>query len=235
MRPTNNADDAESSSSSETETAQRSSSSSVLATAATSIGTTFDDAVHNLKSEIEFWDKFRTAKMAAWTLVYSPFYVGIYKLYDRYLPRRGIPSVAARVGLSFALSIPINFAFYAYGNFAQHTADWYSEVRSGAANSGGGSSKDDGDDATSMVPYRFDQLIEKTRSKLEAEFGKTIKTSATFWVPINFFSFSVLPSHVQPLSLMFFSVFWNCYLSLSQHREVEAAGTVDSDAEASSD
>lgn len=182
--------------------------------------------------------------MAAWTLVYSPFYVGIYKLYDRYLPRRGIPSVAARVGLSFALSIPINFAFYAYGNFAQHTADWVNNecARANNRNSDSeNSDSDENDDAvTTMAPYRFDLLIEKTKNKLEAEFTKTIITSAKFWVPINFFSFSVLPSHLQPLSLMFFSVFWNCYLSLSQHREIEAATAVaepsdaDSDAEASS-
>lgn len=71
------------------------------------------------------------------------------------------------------------------------------------------------------VPYRFDQLVEKIRRKLEAEFVTTIKISAKFWIPLNFLSFSVVPSHIQPLNLMFFNVFWNCYLSLSQHRTVQ--------------
>ena len=70
------------------------------------------------------------------------------------------------------------------------------------------------------VPYRFDKLVEKTQRKLEAEFVTTIKTSAGFWIPLNFLSFWVIPTHIQPLNLMFFSMFWNCYLSMSQHREV---------------
>mmetsp|Transcript_29028 Transcript_29028/g.32561 ORF Transcript_29028/g.32561 Transcript_29028/m.32561 type:complete len:301 (-) Transcript_29028:24-926(-) len=154
----------------------------------------------NLCHEISSWDKFRTAKMGAWSLVFTPFYVGVYKMYDRYLPKRTPASIAARVGLSFLCSIPINFSFYAYGNFVQHTADWYKENRE--------------------APYRFDQLVEKTQRKLEAELFSTIKTSASFWIPINFLSFSIVPAHIQPLSLMFFSIFWNCYLSMSQHRKV---------------
>ena len=69
------------------------------------------------------WDKSRTAKMAAWSILFTPFYVGIFKMYDRYLPKKNLPSIAARVGCSLLSSIPINFAFYAYGSFIEHTAD----------------------------------------------------------------------------------------------------------------
>mmetsp|Transcript_4913 Transcript_4913/g.10044 ORF Transcript_4913/g.10044 Transcript_4913/m.10044 type:complete len:344 (+) Transcript_4913:124-1155(+) len=179
------------------------------------------------------WDKSRTAKMAAWSILFTPFYVGIFKLYDRYLPKKNLPSIAARVGCSFLSSIPINFAFYAYGTFVQHTADWYRERREQRAlqlerqQQRPRKTRQPPPTTTATtqnsvgVSYRFDQLIEKTRRKLEAEFVTTIKTSAQFWIPLNFLSFSVVPSHIQPLNLMFFNVFWNCYLSLSQHRKVE--------------
>ena len=163
-----------------------------------------------LKDECSFWDKSRTAKMAVWSVLFTPFYVGIYKTYDRYLPKRTPASIVARVGLSFLASVPINFAFYTYGNFVQHTADWYTEQQQQQQPA-----------KVVVVPYRFDQLVEKTKRKLDAELFNTIKTSATFWIPINFLSFSIVPAHIQPLSLMFFSVFWNCYLSMSQHREVK--------------
>jgi hypothetical protein len=180
------------------------------------------------------WDKSRTVKMAAWSILFTPFYVGIFKMYDRYLPKKNLPSIAARVGFSFLSSIPINFAFYAYGNAMEHTVEWYEERKEQRAlwleqqqryqqhaDSPSSSSHPKPTTLETVdVPYRFDKLVEKTQQKLEAEFFTTIKTSATFWIPLNFLSFSVIPSHMQPLNLMFFSVFWNCYLSMSQHREV---------------
>ena len=180
------------------------------------------------------WDRSRTAKMAAWSILFTPFYVGIFKLYDRYLPKKNLPSIAARVGCSFLSSIPINFAFYAYGTCVQHTVDWYQERQRQRAlqlerqQPRKTSTRQQQTTAMSTVgvvdidvPYRFDQLVEKIRRKLEAEFVTTIKISAKFWIPLNFLSFSVVPSHIQPLNLMFFNVFWNCYLSLSQHRTVQ--------------
>ena len=167
------------------------------------------------------WDKSRTAKMAAWSIMFTPFYVGIFKMYDRYLPKKNLPSIAARVGCSVLSSIPINFAFYAYGTFIEHTMEWYEERKEQKANL---LLLEQENKHTSheevKVPFRFDKYVAKTQRKLEAEFVTTVKTSAGFWIPVNFLSFTVLPSHMQPLNLMFFSVFWNCYLSMSQHREV---------------
>jgi len=165
------------------------------------------DVVHqNLMDEIAFWDKSRTLKMAAWSLFFTPFYVGIYKCYDRFLPKKNIPSIAARVGLSFLASIPINFAFYGYGNFVQHTADWYTEKQQSQS--------------SKSVPYRFEQLVAKTQRKLEAELVNTIRTSALFWIPTNMISFTFVPSHIQPLALMVLNIFWNSFLSMSQHRRI---------------
>eukprot|EP00536_Pseudo-nitzschia_multiseries_P006139 jgi/Psemu1/286261/fgenesh1_pg.127_\ len=204
----------------------------------TTIGSVFlqatDAAYRALQDEVASfgWDKSRTAKMAAWSVLFTPFYVGIFKMYDRYLPKKNLPSIAARVGCSFLSSIPINFAFYSYGTFVEHTADWYEERQQqhnrlalrlepkpeGQTETHPTKLSNDGH---VDVPYRWDRMVEKTRLKLEAEFVTTIKTSAQFWIPLNFLSFSIIPSHIQPLNLMFFSVFWNCYLSMSQHREVK--------------
>ena len=192
------------------------------------------------------WDKSRTAKMAAWSIVFTPFYVGIFKLYDRYLPKKNLPSIAARVGCSFLSSIPINFAFYTYGTAVEHTMEWYEERKKKRAllllveqqhqnhphnhqTAHNQEPKFHGHDSVVDVPYRLDRLVEKTRRKLQAEFVTTIKTSAQFWIPLNFLSFSIIPSHIQPLNLMFLNVFWNCYLSLSQHREVVLESDADKD------
>jgi hypothetical protein len=168
-----------------------------------------DSALRSMQDRLAFWKPSRTATMAAWCFFYTPFYVAVYKMYDKYLPRKTPGSIAARVGMSFAFSIPINAAFYLYGTTINHTIDWYSELRQ------------------SRVPYRFDVLMEKTRLKIENELVRTVMTSGTMWVPINLVTFSVVPSHLQPLSLMFFSMFWNCYLSMSQYRAVQG-GTLQS-------
>lgn len=167
------------------------------------------------------WDKSRTAKMAAWSIMFTPFYVGIFKMYDRYLPKKNLPSIAARVGCSFLSSIPINFAFYTYGTFIEHTMEWYEERKEKKVQLLLMEQENEQKSHEVVkVPFRFENFVEKTQRKLEAEFVTTIKTSAGFWIPLNFLSFTVLPTHMQPLNLMFFSVFWNCYLSMSQHREV---------------
>lgn len=183
-----------------------------------------DTIYRTLREEIDSfgWDKSRTAKMAAWSILFTPFYLGIFKMYDRYLPKKNLPSIAGRVACSFLSSIPINFAFYSYGNFIEHTVEWYEERKEQRAIMMLSQKQEqpNGNHEMVDVPYRFDKLVERTQRKLEAEFVTTIKTSATFWIPLNFLSFSVVPAHIQPLNLMFFTVFWNCYLSMSQHREV---------------
>ena len=69
-------------------------------------------------------------------------------------------------------------------------------------------------------PYDLDMLLSKARLKIETELVSTVKTSAQVWVPINFVNFAFVPNHLRPFGLLFFSVFWNCYLSLVQHRDV---------------
>lgn len=169
------------------------------------------------------WDPVRT--VAAWCFFYAPFYLTVYRLYDKYLPKQTPGGIVARVALSFATSLPVNAAFYCYGTAAHHTHDWWQEQQRQRQ-----SNKDDGDDNTvdamalfsspSAPSFDLDDLWNKISAKLHAELPTTMQRSACCWVPVNLITFAIVPSHLQPLTLMVGSVFWNCYLSLSQHRDV---------------
>jgi hypothetical protein len=197
------------------------------ATPSTAIGTSsssttvLDVSVWDaIRDEFWFWNPFRTATMAAWSVgVYTPFYIGIYRLYEKYLPKNQTPvGIGARVFLSFALSCPINAAFYVYGTGVHHTTEWWS-LRQQVPNQ-----VRDMKLETMPLPlpnFEWDQLWSKALLKLETELPQTIIASGSCWIPINLFTFTYVPPHLRPLSLMFFSVFWNCYLSLSQHKDLE--------------
>jgi Mpv17 / PMP22 family len=174
--------------------------------------------VDSIKDQFSFWNPFRTGTMASWAFFYVPFYATVYKAYDRYLPKKTPAGILARVALSFATSVPVNAAFYSYGTTVEHTQAWYAKLRKSQQQPEGSTA--------SAVPYRFDQLWDKLSWKLQNELPTTIQASATCWMPFNVVMFSVIPSHMQPLSLMVFSFFWNCYLSMSQHRSSLAASSL---------
>jgi hypothetical protein len=176
--------------------------------------------VENLKEKLSFWNPHRTGTMASWVLFYVPFYASLYKAYDRYLPKKTPAGILARVALSFATSVPVNAAFYTYGTSVEHTQDWYARLNAAKKQ-----------DIVPNVDFRLDQLAHKIVFKLENELPKTVQTSGACWIPFNLLMFAVVPSHMQPLSLMGFSFFWNCYLSMSQHRSSLAAASVTSSME----
>lgn len=169
--------------------------------------------VDSFKENLAFWNPFRTGTMATWAFLYVPFYATVYKAFDRYLPKKTPVGIMARVALSFTTSVPVNAAFYSYGTTIEHTEAWYAKLRQNQQS----------DMPAAYTPYRFDQLWDKMSWKLRNELPTTIKAAAACWVPFNVLMFSVVPSHMQPLSLMTFSFFWNCYLSMSQHRSSLAA------------
>jgi hypothetical protein len=199
--------------------------SSTLGTSSTALQSA--SVFEAIQQECWFWNPFRTGTMVAWSVgAYTPFFIVIYRLYDRYLPKQTPIGITARVGLSFLLSMPVNAAFYVYGTAVNHSTEWWSlrkEWRYELCDMG--FSRDSAEAVD--IPYDFGQLYAKSRRKLESELYNTVTTSGQFWIPINFFTFTVVPVHLRPLSLMFFSVFWNCYLSLAQHRDL----TIPSDAE----
>ena len=214
--------------------------STAIGTSSSSSTTVLDDVsiLDVIRDEFWFWNPFRTATMAAWSVgAYTPFYIGIYHLYEKYLPKQTPVGIGARVFLSCALSCPINAAFYVYGTTVHHTTEWWS-LRQQVPNELRGDRgmilcKDDdnnnnnknGEDTSLLelevpLPFEWDQLWAKALLKLETELPQTIIASGSCWIPINLFTFTYIPPHLRPLSLMFFSIFWNCYLSLSQHKDL---------------
>uniref|UniRef100_A0A7R9ZN21 Peroxisomal membrane protein MPV17 n=1 Tax=Craspedostauros australis TaxID=1486917 RepID=A0A7R9ZN21_9STRA len=167
----------------------------------------------SVKKEIEQWDSFRTGTMVAWSVgAYTPLFMVIYKMYDKHLPKKTPRGIAARVGLNLALSFPVNAAFYMYGTSVQHVAGQMALQQERKQDT----------IASSIVDFQLDlnALRAKCWRKIDAELTSTIIASSQFWIPVNMVTFAAIPSHLQPLSVMFFSLFWNCYLSLSQHRHV---------------
>ena len=150
--------------------------------------------------EIKSLDAFRTGTMVAWSVfAYTPFFIVLYKLFDRYLPTKvTMFSVSARTGLSFLVSIPVNAAFFCYGCFVHHIAEWatllqelhYATPDSSVSN------------LLVNVPFDFEMAWSTARLKLEKELYTTIAASAGLWVPVNFFNFSVVPPHLRPLTLV---------------------------------
>lgn len=178
-----------------------------------------------IREELSFWDPKRTMTMAAWSVcLYTPFYIGLYRLYDRYLPKQTPASIAARVALSFLTSIPVNAAFYTYGAAAHHTMEWMdSRKKLQVELEELGLDYVSAYQAATSIPYPEEAFWAKAQHKLETELHNTVVTSGSCWIPFNLFTFTMVPSHLRPISLMVFSAFWNCYLSLSQHREAPPA------------
>jgi hypothetical protein len=180
----------------------------------------------NIHDELSSLDYFRTGTMGFWAVAaYTPYYVGLYQLYDRYLPKKKTPlTVMTRVGLTFVASIPFNATFFCYGSFVHHLTEWTSllqEWQMKMEDSEGLSASYT--EIAKEFPFDFEMAWCAARLKLENELLNTVIASGAVWIPINILNFSVMPPHLQPLALFFCSAFWNCYLSLAQHRDADLA------------
>jgi hypothetical protein len=174
-------------------------------------------------TELASLDYFRTGTMALWGGLTTPAFITLYRVFDRYLPRNVTPaSVLPRVALTFIFSIPVNAIFFCYGSFVQHAAKYYSLVQEWQLEMRQLGFQDISlAEVVKDVPFDFEMAWSTARLKLESEFRQTIITSGAIWIPINTVNFSLVPPHLRPLVLMLCSTFWNCYLSLAQHRDVE--------------
>ena len=175
--------------------------------------------IANAGEQLETFDMFRTATMVFWAAaMYTPFYVFIYKVFDKVLPKGVTPmAVSSRVIASFALSVPTNAAFFCYGSGVHHVTEWVALLQERHYQRPGSTWQE----LIEAVPLDLDMATSTAMLKLKAELWNTVKASACVWVPFNSFNFSVVPPHLRPLGLMVFSAFWNCYLSLAQHRSEE--------------
>jgi hypothetical protein len=170
----------------------------------------------SLHNELRSLDFFRTGTMVVWAVAfYAPFFVIVYRMFDRLLPKGvTLMTVSARTGLSLLISIPVNAAFFCYGSSIHHLTEWITLLQEWHYKFPDASMKE----VFQEIPFDFEVAWSTARLKLEAEFVRTVKASGCFWIPINVVQFSVVPPHLRPLALMVCSTFWNCYLSLAQHR-----------------
>lgn len=163
--------------------------------------------------ELHSYDWFRTATMAAWsTAVYTPFFLTLFSWYGRVLgPMRHVyRDGAIRACLTYTMSIPLNAAFFTYGTTVHHVL----EACSASLNDSDG-------DGRLRQENAWQAWQTAVRLKVSTELGPTVATGAILWLPINFVNFSITPAHLRPVVLLSASVFWNAYLSLAQHRDVD--------------
>jgi len=177
---------------------------------------------NNLVLEFASLDYFRTATMALWAGAgYGPFFVFLYRLFDRFLPGgSNFRAVAPRVGLALVVSIGVNTAFFIYGSYIHHFAEWLTLIKEWQYElKEMGAEKASFRSIIQEVPYDFEMARSTARLKLESELWRTTTTSASVWIPINTANFALCPPHLRPLTLMVCSTFWNAYLSIAQHRD----------------
>jgi Mpv17 / PMP22 family len=174
--------------------------------------------------ELRSVDYFRSTTMIFWAgAVTTPFFLSLFRLFDRYLPFGTTPvAVVSRVGLTFMSSIPVNAVFFCYGCLVHHITGWIALVQERHCDlRARAPSMNESTFWNSIleVPFDLEMLQSTAQLKLDTELLITVKTSAMVWIPFNTFNFSVMPPHLRPVAQMLWSVFWNCYLSLAQHRD----------------
>ena len=179
--------------------------------------------LEQIKDEIAFIDPFRVATMVIWNVGFTtPAFLCLYHFCDRIFVKQTPWTVAGRVFVTLLFSVPVNTLFFTYGTCVHHTAEWYAlrgELRQEMQELG--LEEEMGNDVVGKTtPFDWDMMVSKVQLKIKTELAETIQKSASVWVPINCFNFAMVQPHLRPLTMMFFSVFWNCYLSIVQHRDV---------------
>lgn len=182
----------------------------------------------NPLDEVQQFDLSRTVTMVFWSVgIYTPGYMWLFRQCDRVLPKTTPFAITARVALMLTFSIPINIAFFGYGTTVHHVMEW-NALREEQKEKFTGRGIEPAEVSRWVrengPKLDVETLLSKIRLKLDSELITTITTSAKVWVPINFINFSLVPPHFRPLGLMIGSIFWNCYLSLVQHRYVALPG-----------
>jgi len=154
-------------------------------------------------------DTIRSASMVSWTmLVSTPFFMQVFRLFEKYLPKGRAGSLPMRVILTTSCAIPINFAFFVYATFSHSLLEEFSN-RSANQNY-------EAKDFNTL----FESIKVEASYKIEQEYVNTVKASITCWTPINFINQAFVPVHSRTMFMNICQMFWNCYLSVAQHRDI---------------
>lgn len=180
----------------------------------------------SMQKEIEEIDVVRSTSMGIWACcAITPGHIILYKTLDRFLPTKQTPlTMACRLAAMVAYSIPNNAAFFTYGTCVHHAVEWYDKtlIQFDEYTQTEADANTKGDTNAGFVPPAFHaaQMFSNTRMKIEAELWPTLVNSQKLWLPVHFVNFTVVPIQLRPLTISVISLFWNCYLSLVQHRDI---------------
>lgn len=188
----------------------------------------FQNMYDTLEDELTFLDPFRLTTMVFWNVtVTTPAFMAFYNYCDRLFLGKPTPlTVGTRVIMTLAFSIPINAMFFTYGTCVHHAAAWsvsrdeWNQEIGDMATVDKGLKTEDLSRLSPPPPFDWEAMWSKVHLKVTTELPTTMLNSAGVWVPVNIVNFAFVPPHLRPLLMMVCSVFWNCYLSIVQHRDV---------------
>jgi hypothetical protein len=188
----------------------------------------FQDILYNaLEDEFTFLDPFRLTTMVLWNVgVTTPAFMAFYSCCDRLFLGKPTPlTVGTRVIMTLVFSVPINAMFFTYGTCVHHAAawsasrdEWNQEIGDVTKSVDQGPTADELRHLSLPPPFDWEAMWSKVHLKVTTELPTTMFNSAGVWVPVNVVNFALVPPHLRPLLMMVCSVFWNCYLSIVQHR-----------------
>mmetsp|Transcript_17313 Transcript_17313/g.26993 ORF Transcript_17313/g.26993 Transcript_17313/m.26993 type:complete len:374 (+) Transcript_17313:157-1278(+) len=180
-------------------------------------------------------DTTRICSMMGWSVgIHAPSWIAIFKCFDKIFPGKMTPkSLVARVGFTAMCALPFNAAFFTYATCSHLLLEEMNMRRNSNNHVTVGDLK---------VLIR--QMATETKLKLEREYVSTVVDSYQLWVPFNTINFAFVPPHLRMVALSVTTMFWNCYLSLAQHRDIplpdyymdhgNADGNADADASSTS-
>jgi len=180
----------------------------------------------NISSKSDFQlDTTRICSMVGWSVgIHAPSWIAIFKCFDKMFPGKMTPkSLVARVGFTAMCALPFNAAFFTYATCSHLVLEEMNMRRNNPAH------------VVGDLEVLIRQMATETKLKLEREYVSTVVDSYQLWVPFNTINFAFVPPHLRMVALSVTTMFWNCYLSLAQHRDIPLPDYyIDGNADASS-
>lgn len=144
--------------------------------------TTLESALSTLQSDFQSLDFFRSSTMAFWSgFLATPSFIALYRVFDRLLPASTPLTVAARVGITFIMSVPVNAIFFCYGTLVHHVTEWAALIAEWRHEVPDASLRQ----VLRQVPFDWPMFWGTARLKVETELARTVLVSASVWIPVK--------------------------------------------------
>lgn len=163
-------------------------------------------------------DTTRICSMMGWAIgIHAPAWIAILQYFDKVFPGKMTPkSLVARVGFTAMCALPFNAAFFTYATCSHLVLEEMNMRRNARTSYTCSSPAHNPRDVSVMLRL----MAAETKLKLKREYFLTVIDSYQLWVPFNTINFAFVPPHLRMIALSLTTVFWNCYLSLAQHRDI---------------